>query len=304
MKTGIYTAKSQKMKGTVGMRNNIQSVCKVIEQMDIQLREYLLKKDGEVQKKKLWENTHIKHQIDRRNNGDRFLVSDHIRGMVYSMLSSGISWERVEQGIDENTGNNLLIDNIFYEYDPMVLLSSSPAELADQVKSLNCGSQSTNRQIQALIHTNIRKFMSFEDKYGSVDEYYQTFAVQDPSLKTLVKNLSDSDSADKMKQMGAALTAEYLRNVGYDIAKPDRHICRILGCKYLGCSDQEEVPVFDAFDIVRELAEYMGRKTAEVDYILWSYCARGYGEICTKNKPKCERCAARQICNTKEGENL
>lgn len=278
------------------MTTDIKSVCEVIEQMDMQLRESLLKKDGVIQKKKLWENTYIKHQIDRRNNGDVFSISDHIRAMVYSMLSSGISWERVEQGIDENTGKNSYIDDIFHQYEPAVLLSIFPEELSGQVKNLNCASQSTNKQMQALIHTNIRKLISFENECGSIDKYYQTFIDEDGSLKKLVRNLSDSDSSDKMEQMGEALTAEYLRNVGYDIAKPDRHIRRILGGGYLGCSEDEIISVYDTFDIVREIADMMKKPAAEVDYILWSYCANGYGEVCTVRKPRCEMCVARKYC--------
>lgn len=73
--------------------------------MEKQLQDSLLYRDGKLQTKKLWKNTHIKKQIDRRNAGiDIFSIQEHIRGMVYSMLSSGISWERVEKSIDEDTG--------------------------------------------------------------------------------------------------------------------------------------------------------------------------------------------------------
>ena len=102
--------------------------------------------------------------------------------------------------------------------------------------------------------------------------------------------------------MAEPLNAEYLRNVGYDIAKPDRHICRILGCNYLGCSEHEIVPIYEAFDIVRELAEHMDKNVAEVDYILWSYCAEGYGGVCRKGKENCEICVANKFCKRKGEE--
>ena len=72
--------------------------------------------------KKLWENTHVKKQIEKREQGKHFTISDHIRGMVYAMLSSGISWERVEKDIDESTGRILSIDKIFQNYDADTLL--------------------------------------------------------------------------------------------------------------------------------------------------------------------------------------
>lgn len=116
-------------------------------------------------------------------------------------------------------------------------------------------------------------------------------------MKTLVKALSAPHSGYKLAQMGEALSAEYLKNVGYDIAKPDRHIRRILGSKVLNCSTHEVVPIFEAFDIVAALAKELNRPAAEVDYILWSYCAKGYGEICTAKNPKCDICVANQFCN-------
>ena len=85
------------------------------------------------------------------------------------------------------------------------------------------------------------------------------------------------------------------KNVGYDIAKPDRHIRRILGSKALGCSTHEVVPIFETFDIVAALAQEMNRPAAEVDYILWAYCAKGYGAICTVKNPKCKLCVVKNI---------
>lgn len=265
--------------------------------MDIQLREELLIKDGTVQAKKLWENTYIKKQIDKRENGGTFTLQDHIRAMVYSMLTSGASWNRVEPSIDIETGRVLLIDEIFYQYDVDTLLNTDPMDLVERVKQHKLGTQYIKNQMVALIDTNIGKLQSLEKEYGSVDNFYQGFIVTDPTLKTLVKELSAENKPHKFLQLGEALTAEYLRNVGYDISKPDRHICRILGSKNLGCSDSEITSIYEAFDIVAEIAKVLGKHTAEVDYILWSYCANGYGEICTVTKPNCDICVGKENCN-------
>lgn len=278
------------------MINNIKEVAKIVELMDRNLRNDLFIKNGVLQEKKLWENTHIKHQIDRRNNGDSFSINDHIRAMVYSMLSSGIKWERVEKGIDIKTGRIIPIDNIFHNYDINYLLQCAPDILAEEIKNLGCASQSTRKQMKALVSKNITKLISLEQEYGSIDSYYQKFIDKDNTLKTLVKQLADPQSEDKLAEMAEALIAEYLKNVGYDIAKPDRHIRRILGSKILGCSECEEVPVYEAFDIVTEIAQEMNKPVAEVDYIIWSYCADGYGEICTSKNPKCDKCVAKKSC--------
>lgn len=229
--------------------------------------------------KKLWEHIHIKYQIDNREQGYSFSLSDHIRAMVYAMISSGIAWERVEPGICIATGRILPLDNLFHQYDINYLLECSPDDLAEGIQELGYASRYTKVQMKALLETNIGKLQRWEKDCGSIDAYYHQFVEKDPSLKMLVHRLADSSSEDKMAQLGIALAAEYLRNVGYDLAKPDRHLKRILGSKGLGCSEREEVPDNEVFDIVSELAAGMGKKKAEVDYILWSACAKGYGEI-------------------------
>lgn len=277
--------------------NNIETVANAVLLMDKQLREELFIADGTVQAKKLWENTYIKQQIDKRENGGTFTASDHIRAMVYSMLTSGASWNRIEPHIDIDTGRIRLIDEIFCQYDVDTLLNTDPIELADKVKAHTLGTPYINNQMKALIEVNIRQMLSLEKEHGSIDNFYQHFINADTSLNTLVLVLSVNNSRYKYAQMGEALVAEYLKNVGYDIAKPDRHIRRILGSEILGCSDSKTVPIYEAFDIVAEIAKVIGKRIAEVDYILWSYCANGYGEICTANKPKCDKCVANKCKN-------
>ncbi len=271
---------------------NKEAIARTAESVEI-MGEYL---KTVLHGKKLWENTHVKKQIEKREQGKHFTISDHIRGMVYAMLSSGISWERVEKDIDESTGRILSIDKIFQNYDADTLLSCSVETLKEEIKVQKLAGISTNNQLKGLIPDNIRKLKQWEDTFGSIDSYYKRFIEKDSSFQTLIETLSQSDSENKMKQLSEALTAEYLRNVGYDLAKPDRHVRRILGNSILACSELEIVPVFEAMEIVREIADILNRHVAEVDYILWSYCATGYGEICTSRRPLCCDCVIRKYC--------
>ena len=271
-----------------------------IDRMDEQLRSDLLKKDEKIVRRQLWENTYIKHQIDKRERVKSFTVNEHIRSMVYSMLSSGTKWESVVEDMDEATGQILPADDIFHGYDPEWLLRCSPEQLSKEVLKLHYGCRFIAKQTEALLHTNIPKLLQFEEQYGAIDNYYAEIIRRDGTLKTLVKTLSDAKSENKMAQMDKPLVSEYLRNVGYDLPKPDRHIRRILG-RVLGF-ENETVPEFEAFDTIAELAQASRRKRAEVDYILWSYCADGFGEICTANNPKCGQCTAKEYCAYDQSE--
>lgn len=279
---------------------NIENVAKYVLLMDKQLREKLLVKDGKVQNKKLWEYTHIKKQIDRRKNGDTFTVTDHIRAIVYSMLTSGAAWNRLEPHIDIETSRIWIVDEIFYQYDVDKLLSTDPSELVGQITAQTLGTPYIKNQMNSLINTNIKKLLALEKECGSIDNFYQSIINTDSTMKTLVKELSVVGKPHKFAQLGEALTAEYLKNVGYDIGKPDRHICRILGSEYLGCSLRKYAAPYEAIDIIADIAKSLNKPAAEVDYILWAYCANGFGEVCTLKNPKCQSCVAKQICKFTE----
>lgn len=271
------------------MMNDMKAVAAAVTEMDIQLRQNL------TSPKMLWENTFIKHQLDKRTEGGTFGLSDHIRAMVYSMLSSGITWKRVESMTDLETGRIIPLDDLFCEYDPDYVSGCDPTELSVEIKGLRLASQYTENQMKSLITVNIPKLKAIEKEYGSIDTLYKKYII-DGDISCLVWKLSAADSKMKYAQMGEALVAEYLKNVGYDTSKPDRHIRRILGSNHLACSDSKTVPIFEAFDIVADIAKESGKPTAEVDYILWSYCASGYGEICTQKNPKCDLCKAKELC--------
>lgn len=273
---------------------NPNKYANVIDEMDLHLRNSLLIQDGEIQTKKLWENTFIKHQIDRRNAGEKFNIQDHIRAMVYSMISSGAPWKRVEERLDPVTGKITNLDKVFQNYDLEYLRNQSPDQLIRLIAGCQFQSIYTKAQMKSL-STNISKFLKWEMTYGSIDAYYQTI-IEKEGLLALLKSLSAYGSADKLTQLGPALAAEYLRNVGYDMPKPDRHITRILGSTCLGLSEKKNAGIEETFAIVSGVAKQLGKPIAEVDYILWSYCAKGYGEICTKKNPKCALCVAKSIC--------
>lgn len=96
---------------------NIEAAANAVQRMDAHLRTALLVKDGTIPPQKLWENTYIKKQIDMRKSGGTFTLKDHVRGMVYSMITSGAPWSRLEDSIDMATGQIASVDEIFFQYD-------------------------------------------------------------------------------------------------------------------------------------------------------------------------------------------
>lgn len=87
---------------------------------------------------------------------------------------------------------------------------------------------------------------------------------------------------------------EYLRNVGIDVIKPDVHIKRILGAERLNIVKSKSD--YAVIAECKKLSEKIGISQVKMDYLLWNYCSKSYGEVCTA-KPKCEDCVIREYCN-------
>lgn len=62
---------------------------------------------------KRWENTFTCKQYEKRKTGKSFTINEHIQAMVYSMLTDGIPWSRLDEYTDLKTGSFPEIDYIF-----------------------------------------------------------------------------------------------------------------------------------------------------------------------------------------------
>lgn len=237
---------------------------------------------------KKWDNFFVKKQIDKRDKGIKFTLSDHIQAMVYSFLSSQNEWDKIER-------NKNKIDLLFCEYDADKLLKNDSIDLANGIigGDIKCGTQSTKKQMIAL-KDNIVTLQRFSD----IDAMYQ-LEIESNGYVGLIKKLSLQGSNWKLKQMGIPLVSEYLRNIGYDIPKPDRHIIRFLGPEVLEEHTYKKISntvIWKCFDIIEKYSKKTGYRQAYIDYLFWTYCANKYGEICTKQNAKCSRCKLIRYC--------
>lgn len=245
-----------------------------------------------------WQGSYIKMQIERREKGISFSLTDHVKAMIYSMLSAETPWERIEDNKDA-------IDALFLGYDPEKLMKVDPAVLVESLQKIKCGGRCRNNQMKALSR-NITTLKKLDGTYGSIDAFYEqmlTDGKEAHPYERLILALS-TDGEYKLAQMGVPLVAEYLRNVGHNISKPDRHVMRMLAADHLAEHDfrsyKDETwsvkALIEGLRIIRQYAKDTSLSEANIDHLLWSYCAKGYGQICTKENPQCQRCTIREFC--------
>lgn len=241
--------------------------------------------------------------FEARKNGQSFTIEEHVQALVYAMLSSQREWDSIEKNIDK-------INEIFHNFDVFYLKKADPEELINKMTGIACGNISIKSQMEAL-RPNIEQLEKIANENGSIDNYYNKYTESIDDKWELVTKLSDSKSNYKLKEMGMALVCEYLKNIGIDVAKPDRHVCRIIN--YIGWStinpeikgpkkDYSETEQKEAFYICNKIAEQYNITNIEVDAVLWTYCANGYFGVCTKESPKCSECGVTS-CNFKKISN-
>lgn len=66
----------------------------------------------------------------------------------------------------------------------------------------------------------------------------------------------------------------------------------------MGESKGKEATIEEALSQIQRLSEETGLTKATVDNIIWSFCADGYGEVCTAT-PHCEVCPVKTWCKCK-----
>ena len=236
-----------------------------------------------LEEKGLLYDSYMQEEISLRREGKKYALRDHVKGMIYSMLSAQTRWHRIQEHLEE-------IDRLFYNYEPDSILATDPEYFIQGLFEIKCGSRSTKDQMNAL-KDNIRNFQRIEDEYGSIDAFITSEPAED-----IVRMLSKKSSKYKMKMFGEALAWEYLRNVGIDGAKPDTHLCRFLGADRMGTGKKSPATIKEVIEQVAGLSEKTGMSKVEIDNLIWSFCADGYGKVCTAT-PHCEVCPIRDWCN-------
>lgn len=226
--------------------------------------------------------THLEW-IQQRAEGKSFSMSEHIRGMIYSLLSNNRPWEQIEENIER-------IDKIFFYYDKDKILNTSSDYFTEQIQLIKCGNRNIKKQMNAL-HDNIHKLERIEKEFGTLDNFVTS------GTPIEIADLLANSLKYKLHTLGLALAMEYLRNVGIDATKPDTHIRRILGKTRLGYSSSEIAGEIEAIEIIDTISEESGYLPSRIDAVFWLFCSDNNGMICTEI-PHCELCSLKgKYCN-------
>lgn len=230
----------------------------------------------------------VEPNILKRVGGGKFSLQEHIRALVYAIISARVAWNtKIAPALPQ-------IDEIFFHYDPQKIKNTSAQYFVDQMKKIKCAGQSTNAQMNGLA-ANVETLEQIEKEHGSIDDYYNQFLPN--NVEGLVKELAIG--GHKLNSVGIAIACEYLKNVGVNVVKPDVHICRLfyrLGIitlrrvtKMKLSGEFNDTEKLQVINIAHQIAVTLNIGDAELDAILWNFCAEGPINICGANA-KCGQC--------------
>jgi hypothetical protein len=123
--------------------------------------------------------------------------------------------------------------------------------------------------------------------HGSLEDFLaHTLNEHNGDPKSVAAALGESSSSQKLPGLGVALAAEFLKNVGYDVCKPDRHINRALGSfglvhftKWPDCSgtsppNAKPQELRRVMQVMEDWARQLRTRVAFLDNAVWFLCAK------------------------------
>ena len=163
--------------------------------------------------------------IEGRIAGRTWNDDEVFEGLLMAVLSSGIDWSKIEKIRHE-------LKDVFCGFSLEEYASLPDTKIANYIvpwfKERKAGSPWLKSNLVNLIHT-ARKLAEYSKTHGAAERYFTSLMHQydnDPKQVALCLGLSNKY---KLPSFGVPLAAEALKNLGFDVAKPDRHILRAMG---------------------------------------------------------------------------
>ncbi len=223
--------------------------------------------------------------VEDRSQGRLTLSNDEVfRGIILSVLSSNTVWERIERIQDE-------LEDVFFGYSIERYAALGIDEVKDRIvpwfESRGSGSAFLGQQLVYSI-TTAKQLLGRARNFGSIDQYIANlFEEKGRDAKQLAIAFGYRGLQTKLHGLGVPLAAEALKNLGYDVAKPDRHIKRAVGSfgwvQYRNWKDQarrsEPKPLdknefLQVMTVMEEFAQEVGETTTLVDNAIWMLCSQ------------------------------
>ncbi|SOY99741.1 protein of unknown function [Cupriavidus taiwanensis] len=219
--------------------------------------------------------------VRKRREGGKLSDEQIFEAFVKGALSGvGADWANIETVLP-------ILPDIFHGFSLEWYASVGNAgEVAANIRRLGVNGQWLTSRMDQLVAC-AAQLQRRRNKYGSLEQYLHELRLQhDGSVIPLARMLG-SDREHKLGGFAVPTAAEALKNCGFDLGKPDRHVNRAFHC--FGIAGFEEwhfkasydAPDADVDKLVEvmmkmeDMADCVGVETVLVDNAIWLLCAVG-----------------------------
>jgi endonuclease III len=217
--------------------------------------------------------------LRKRMAGSVFSDEEVFEALVLAILSNQTDWRTIK-----NVRHELKDRFDGYDFREYGKRSDEQIEpLVSWFKERRAGSQTRRNDLRRLRDT--AKLLG--ETNSMLDLHFIRCIEQHENNPHLAVFALGRESGWKLPGFGPALSAEALRNLGYDIAKPDRHVLRAVGQwglvefkRWTDKSNRRAPPASDlelqlAMDAIRDFAVAVGERVTFTDSVIWTACAKG-----------------------------
>lgn len=169
-------------------------------------------------------------QLDKSNKrcrGASFDDNGVFEAVLKSMLSNSTNWRRVERVSAQ-------LPDLFCGFSLSDYANRDANYVSNflipRLSGMGVGSNTLRNDLVRLLIT-AKVLTDYSQTHGAADLYFDAvIRAANGDLIEATALLGTEGSKFKLKGMGIPLAAEAMKNLGYEVAKPDRHICRAVAC--------------------------------------------------------------------------
>lgn len=219
----------------------------------------------------------VKAVEDRRSGRKKTWTDDEVfEALLMSVLSANTNWERIES---VQPDLKTLLSGFGLEAYAKRRKSYIVEVLVPWFEERRAGSPNLEKNLILLISA-ARILSEHSRKHGAAESYFTNLMKQhgnDPKQVALC--VGKRGSKHKLPALGIALAAEALKNLGFDVAKPDRHVRRAVAA--FGLADFQAVDTgykpppetvgnqWQTMKLVEDIAHASGELVAFLDNAIW-----------------------------------
>lgn len=163
--------------------------------------------------------------VKERSEGRTWSDEEVFEAILLAVLSSNTVWSKVEQVQAD-------LSELFCRFRLESYASLSDTEIDNRFvpwfEARMAGSTTLKRNLKHLIRA-AQVLSHYSKRNGRADEYFTSLLAQCDGDPKRVALLLGDHGEYKLPAFGVALAAEALKNLGFDVAKADRHLTRAVG---------------------------------------------------------------------------